>query len=120
MYNFILTHNLTINEALLYLASDNGATSIDFKTGLLKIKDLDYSNWLALKMAKIKKINSKLGTRFYRAIIGCLSKIDIDELIHKIELQPTKLVPCSNAKQTRALIEEIYNYKRRNKVNLRI
>ncbi len=73
-------------------------------------------------MNEIKTINDKLGTRFYRVILSLTNskKIDIDELIHKIKLHPTKLVPCSNKKQTINLIEEIYNYKRRKKVNLRI
>jgi hypothetical protein len=39
--------------------------------------------------------------------------------IKKLKIQKTKLVDCGNAQQYKDLIEEIYNYKNKNKVNLR-
>jgi hypothetical protein len=44
---------------------------------------------------------------------------DYSEFIHKIRLQPKALIDCANAEQQKLLIEEIYNYRSRNKVNLR-
>jgi hypothetical protein len=122
MHNFILTHELSVGEALLFLnGSRDGHAVKEFQYGKLKIKDMEFSSWFATKVNKIKTINRKLGMRFYRVILSLLknSSFDLDEFIHKIEFNPTKLVPCSNAKQTRELIEVIYNYKRRKKVNLR-
>jgi hypothetical protein len=118
----MIEFNLSVSEALLFLNGSNSGQDVkEFQYGKLKIKDLKFSNWFATKVNKIKSINRKLGMRFYRVILSLLKSpsFDVDEFIHKIELNPTKLVPCSNAKQTRTLIEEIYNYKRRKKVNLR-
>lgn len=43
----------------------------------------------------------------------------ITELLQKVKIQPTALQPCSSINQMVSLIEEIYNYKRRDKINLR-
>jgi len=44
---------------------------------------------------------------------------DYSEFMHKVRLQPKALVDCASREQQRLLIEEIYNYRSRNKVNLR-
>ena len=41
------------------------------------------------------------------------------EFIQKLKLQPTALQDCTNINNYKTLIEEIYNYRRREKVNLR-
>ena len=42
-----------------------------------------------------------------------------DEFLHKVKLRPNKLVPCGTVEQYVEMIEDIYNYKRGSKVNLR-
>jgi len=44
---------------------------------------------------------------------------EFTELIAKLKVQPTALQNCSDVDDYIVLIEEIYNYKRRDKVNLR-
>lgn len=44
---------------------------------------------------------------------------DFNEFMAKLRLQPTALVDCANREQMKALIEDIYNFRRREKVNLR-
>jgi hypothetical protein len=44
---------------------------------------------------------------------------EFTEFIQKLKIQPTALQHCTDVEQYTALIEEIYNYKRRDKVNLR-
>jgi len=44
---------------------------------------------------------------------------DFNEFMHKIRLQPTALVNCADRDQYRALIENIYNYRSRQKVSLK-
>jgi hypothetical protein len=123
MYEFMLQHNLKITEALYLLSgNDDGRTIHTFKTGELSIKDIIKSNYLAAQWNNIKNINPKLNTSFLRTLkaLTKIERFNIDEFIHKVNLNPTKLVPCSTSKLRKQLIEEIYNYKRRNKVNLRI
>lgn len=58
---------------------------------------------------------------FVRGLINVLLKSDFNfqEFHHKVVLRPNMLVPCGETKQYVEMIEEIYNYKRTNKVNLR-
>lgn len=58
---------------------------------------------------------------FAMTIAGLLSKenFDFNEFMHKIRIQPTALVDCANRAQYRTLIEDIYNYRSRNKVSLK-
>lgn len=44
---------------------------------------------------------------------------EFTEFIQKLKLQPTAMVDCVNVAQYKSLIEEIYNYRRKEKVNLR-
>ncbi|MGB0864751.1 MAG: hypothetical protein ACPGXZ_17660, partial [Saprospiraceae bacterium] len=46
-------------------------------------------------------------------------KYDHSEFMKKVRIQPTALVKCQNRKQYKALIEDIYNFRRREKINLR-
>ena len=44
---------------------------------------------------------------------------EFTELLQKLKIQPTALQDCTNVTNYKVLIEEIYNYRRREKVNLR-
>jgi len=44
---------------------------------------------------------------------------EFTELVQKLKTQPAAMVDCTNTQQYISLIEEIYNYRRREKVNLR-
>ena len=61
-------------------------------------------------------------TAFIRAFIPLLSndKFDFSEFMHKLRLQPSALVDCVNSDQYRTVIEDIYNWRSRNKINLRM
>ena len=41
------------------------------------------------------------------------------QMIHKLSLNPSVLVDCANTSQYVLLLEDVYNYKSRNKTNLR-
>jgi hypothetical protein len=60
-------------------------------------------------------------TIFVGTMITLLSNknFDYSEFMHKLRIQPTALVDCANRDQYKTLIEDIYNFKRREKVNLR-
>jgi hypothetical protein len=46
-------------------------------------------------------------------------QFEFTEFIQKLRLQPTALINCVDTDQYITLIEEIYNYRRRDKINLR-
>ncbi len=58
---------------------------------------------------------------FVATMITLLNKdvFKFKEFLNKLKLQPTSLVRCASSKQYKELIEKIYNYRRKNKVNLR-
>jgi len=60
-------------------------------------------------------------TIFVRAFIPLLSndKFDFNEFMHKLRLQPSALVDCANSEQYRTVIEDIYNWRSRNKISFK-
>jgi len=58
---------------------------------------------------------------FIRAFIHLLSndKFDFNEFMHKLRLQPSALVDCVDSEQYRTVIEDIYNWRSRNKISFK-
>jgi hypothetical protein len=58
---------------------------------------------------------------FVQALLGMfrIDEFDFTQFIKKLSIQGGKLIDCTSVTQYRLLIEEIYNYKSRDKVNLR-
>jgi len=58
---------------------------------------------------------------FVGTMIGLMKyyAFDYDHFMHKLSIQPTSLVDCAKRDQYRDLIEDIYNYKSREKVSFK-
>lgn len=93
-----------------------------FESGTWKGKDFykaqDWANKIRMLKPYFADYNNSvfvgtLITLFYN------QNYDHKEFLHKISIQPTKLVICANRDQMKTLIEDIYNYRSRNKINLR-
>jgi hypothetical protein len=93
-----------------------------FVDGTWRGKNFDLANEWAEKLRLIKPYyvgynkSTFVGTMLSLFINPIF---DYSEFMHKIRIQPKALVDCANREQQKLLIEEIYNYKSRNKVNLR-
>jgi hypothetical protein len=103
---------------------NNSSKISTFKKGLYKIGDLKIAETYAIKLKQIEPFFSRYkDIKFASALIGLfLDKPDefrFKEFINKLKLQPTKLIQCSTRQQYKEIIEEIYNYRRQKKVNLR-
>jgi len=93
-----------------------------FEEGTWIGKDFQLAQEFASKIRMIKPYYLGYNrTLFVSTMIGLLQKetFDFNDFMHKIRLQPTAMVDCANRDQYRTLIEDIYNYKSRNKINLR-
>lgn len=93
-----------------------------FEEGTWKGKDFYLAQLNADKLKMIKEFYQGYNrTSFVGTMIALFKNENFDfyEFLSKLRLQPTKLVDCANTDQYKALIEEIYNFRRRNKVNLR-
>lgn len=93
-----------------------------FEEGTWTGKDFNLAQEWANKIRMIKPYYSGYSrTSFVGTMITLFSNnnFDFNEFMHKLRLQPTALVDCANRDQYKTLIEDIYNYRSRNKINLR-
>lgn len=93
-----------------------------FEEGTWVGRDFELAQDWANKIRMIKPYYN----RYYRGtFVGTMimllqnDNFDFNEFMHKVRLQPTVLVDCANREQCRTLIEDIYNYRSRNKVSLK-
>jgi hypothetical protein len=95
-----------------------------FEEGTWVGKSFEKGEEIAEKILLLKNYYSGYNRNgFVSAIISLImykgDVFDFNEFMHKVRLQPTALVDCTNVGSYKALIEDIYNYRTRNKVNLR-
>jgi len=93
-----------------------------FEEGTWIGKNFNLAQEFASKIRMIKPYYSNYNkSGFVSTMIGLFQKetFDFNDFMHKIRLQPTAMVDCANREQYRTLIEDIYNYRSRNKINLR-
>lgn len=93
-----------------------------FQNGELKIEDYELSCENANKIIQVKPFFHKFNHHvFVATMIGLFKKpyYDHDVFLSKLAMNPTMLQPCVNIIQYQYVIEDIYNFRSRNKVNLR-
>ena len=93
-----------------------------FNSGEFKIKDLKLAIDHAEKILMISDFYDGYKRRsFVLSLMSLFQNKDFifTQFIQKLKIQSTALVDCTSSVGYLLLIEEIYNYKSRNKVNLR-
>ena len=104
-----------------YHSKLDGSVQI-FEQGTWKCGDINLAQDMANKIRMIKPYYSGYNRSAFVGTMIVLFRnknFDFNEFMHKIRLQPTALVDCANREQYKTLIEDVYNYKSRNKINLR-
>ena len=100
-----------------------GANQIkEFHKGQFILKDFKKACGLAEKIEIIGRYydgNKRAGFVFAMLKLFKNDNFEFTEFLQKLKNQPTSLVDCANTQQYLSLIEEIYNYRRKLKVNLR-
>lgn len=94
----------------------------DFYLGNFKVKDKKKAVEMAEKLIQIEPFFESYKTRgFIFAMLHMFKQknFHFDEFLQKLALQPTFLKKCANTEQYKDLIEEIYNYRRREKYSLK-
>jgi hypothetical protein len=103
--------------------SSPGTSQIkEFHKGEFIIKNFKNSCSLAEKIEIIGQYydgNKRQGFVFAMLKLFKNEDFEFTEFLQKLKNQPTSLVDCVNTEQYLSLIEEIYNYRRKLKVNLR-
>jgi hypothetical protein len=93
-----------------------------FEEGTWIGKDFELGQEWANKIRMIQPYYSNYNRSIFVLTLLTLfqnDNFDFNEFMHKLRLQPTALVDCSNREQYKTLIEDIYNFRSRNKINLR-
>tara|TARA_R110000868_G_scaffold14067_1_gene65592 strand:+ start:310 stop:1035 length:726 start_codon:yes stop_codon:yes gene_type:complete len=125
---FVEDYGFTNQVSMLLLSglhtSGTGITCANtlFKEGLFKVKSLSEAQRMADKIMMIEPYYNGFKRRSFVIAMYFMFKhknFEFTEFIGKLKQQPTTLQDCTNTSQYKVLIEEIYNYRRREKVNLR-
>lgn len=116
-------YKLGHNETMAILSGAQVSSHIDkFYTGQFKIEDFEKSCSIVDKLLLIEPYYNGIRRRsFVYAFIQLLKNdnFEFTEFIQKLKQQPTAMVDCTTTTQYVSLVEEIYNYRRKVKVNLR-
>lgn len=93
-----------------------------FNEGTWVGKDFDLAQDNANRLKMIQPYYSNYSkTTFVGCMLSLLKNNNFSfiQFINKLKIQPTALVDCRTRDQYRTLIEDIYNYKQRNKISLK-
>lgn len=116
-------YGLGHGESMAILSGKNRKNVYEeFRTGTFKVINYDKSSEIADQIFRIAPYYEGFKRRsFVFAMVSLLDNenFDMEEFLQKLRLQPMALVDCTSQTQYLALIEKIYNYRRRDKVNLR-
>jgi len=125
---FVNEYGFQSQVAILLLSNEHQSGSIKenpasrFKEGKFKVKDLDNAKKMAEKIMMIEPYyKGYLRRSFIIALFSMFKNenFEFTEFIAKLKQQPTTMQDCTSTTQYKVLIEEIYNYRRREKINLR-
>lgn len=111
------------NSCMTILAGGyNGAYYKQFYDGLFEIKNYKAAVEFAERVMLVAPYYAGFKRRhFIDALLQLVRKPQFEfmEFLNKLRLNPSSLTDCNTVSQYITLIEEIYNYRRRDKVNLR-
>jgi hypothetical protein len=109
-------------EAMCILAGSTEIVTKQFYAGKFKIKSLAKAEKLIDDILSIEPYYTGVRRRAFIFAMMLLLRngnFKLSEFINKLKNQPTALKDCINSQAYRDLIEDIYNYRRKEKVNLR-
>jgi hypothetical protein len=93
----------------------------DFYLGKFKVSDKKKAVEMAEKLLQVGPFFEGYKMRSFVFAMLYMFKhknFDFSEFLKKLKAQPTALKKCATSEQYKELIQEIYNYRSRNKVNL--
>lgn len=118
------TYTLGHNECITLLGGvANGGESLKrFYEGLFKVQNIFKAEETISKILMIQPYYAGVRRRVFILTMITLLKnpnFVFDEFLQKLKQQPTAMQDCPSVEMYKDLIEEIYNYRRREKINLR-
>lgn len=122
--NFRDKYNFTHETAIQILTGNSSReeTVTKFRDGKLKISNIHSATVTADKLMAIEPYYDNFRRRsFIQCMLAVMNhpEFDYSVFLHKLSMQPTALKDCPTVKAYTELVEEIYNYCNRKKLNLR-
>lgn len=116
-----------VTECLMFLTNSSNAVNRDiFESGNFKVKNKEVAEKWANYIIELKDYFPRGYNKsiFVRAVLQLLSKkkeFSFEEFLHKVKLRPSMIFLCGTVEQYIGMIEDVYNYRRRNneKIGLR-
>jgi len=112
----------TISSAIAICSNSTGVKSHSFNDGNWTAQDFSLSQSFVDSLIEVKPYYKGFARQTFIRTMMYLSRnqnFDFDKFLQKLSMQSSKMVDCTTVEGYKCLIEEIYNYKNRNKVNLR-
>jgi hypothetical protein len=112
-------------EIAMFLSNSLNSVHRDtFESGNYSVKDVNKGRKWANEILQLKPFGEKFYNRsiFVRAMIKVMSnkpEFIFEEFLHKVKLRPMNFVQCGTVDQYVEMIENVYNYRRSDKINLR-
>ena len=112
-------------EIAMFLNNNQSTIQRDtFENGQWEVKSVSKAREWANNILQLKEYGEKFFNRaiFVRAMIKVMSnkpEFVFDEFLHKVKLRPMNFKQCGTVDQYVEMIEDIYNYRRSDKLNLR-
>ena len=113
-----MVENITNKSNSGRLGNENN----NFKAGTWKSGSIKIAQESVDKINLFKELfDGYKKTTFVLSMLSMFRKdeFDVIDFLNKVKLQPRALVDCANIEQAKQMIEEIYNFRRRVKINLR-
>lgn len=131
MDRFIKEQCIPFKHALLYLSLSGGSSNARVRAGTFTFPTMKNVEKAIFKKQFIDKIISLLSEnkmgytkfveskKFQEALLFVLNNEDVDpsELLRKIELNLSKIFPCSRKEEYFIIFKNIYNFKRKEPVD---
>jgi hypothetical protein len=120
--NFRNKYNLNHSESMLLLNGANGDMYKIFQSGNFKVINIFEAERKIELISMVEPYYKNYKRRSFIFAMNTLlnnANFNFSEFLQKLKIQPLALQDCTNVSSYISLIEEIYNYKRREKINLR-
>jgi hypothetical protein len=127
-----LNNDFTFNDCVALCSNVSSATAQSmkhlkpstqiFEEGTWQGKDFNLAQIWATKLRLLKPHYAGYNRSSFVGVMIQLfqnPKFNFNEFLHKVSLQPGALRDCANREQYRNLIHDIYNWRSRNKIDLR-
>lgn len=116
----------SMTECMMFLQNSGTrhCSKVTFSQGLFQVEDVDKARQWASDILQLepyfKDFNSSVFVRTLLTIMEKEPNFSWENFIHKVKLRPGMIFRCGDKKSYSTMIEDLYNYRNREKLNLRL